>query len=291
MTENKKRKEKCSSSEESIPDPDENRSKKQESKIQSPPRKVTKKNIKESQMTDKMADMLQLDAEKFAQMLATPVVIEAMKNIMTPLLDEKLSAIDQRVNIVVEKQEEIQKTMKEKDDKMGKMEERLDNVEQQSKKNRLILTGLEEDVGEKIQERVIAFLKKTMGLEINDKWLLYAFRIGKKTPGKHRPILFELANGGFKQEIYGSRIKMSKTKDGGKVYLNEDLTPARSKLFYETRQLLKTGRIQSCWTVSGSIYVRSPTGITRPIRSLVDLSELKRTWAEAAAPRETEEPA
>ena len=44
------------------------------------------------------------------------------------------------------------------------------------------------------------------------------------------------------------------------LYINEDLTDFRGKLFAETRQKAKDGKIDSAWTSNGTIHAKAGAG-------------------------------
>ena len=41
-----------------------------------------------------------------------------------------------------------------------------------------------------------------------------------------------------------------------KIFINENLTPTRKKLFWKAKQLAKTNNYKFFWTVNGNVFVR-----------------------------------
>ncbi len=59
------------------------------------------------------------------------------------------------------------------------------------------------------------------------------------------------------------------------IFINEDLTQSRNKLFYDVRCMKKQDKIKSVWTQDGNIIVKvSDTSDPVPIQTHRDLSNV-----------------
>lgn len=281
ITEQQKRKEKCSSSGSDLSDKDQaSRENLLEKGTTSPPRKTARNYSPDWGTKRKMADKMEIDAATFAQILATPAVGAALKSVIAPILEEKLTAMDERITSITVDQDKMKKMVEEKELRLQTVELKLENMEQQTKQKRLKIVGLKEEENENTAKKVLEFINKIMKVETEAGMLTNAYRIGKKEEGKHRPIIIEFTTIEQKHKVYRARIHLSKCKEGEKIFINEDLTLVRNKLYFEARKLQKSGHITSCWTMGGSIFVRLPQGTSRQIRTETDLTTLNLTWAE-----------
>ncbi len=66
------------------------------------------------------------------------------------------------------------------------------------------------------------------------------------------------------------------------VYINDDLTLHRAKLFHDARKLVKQKRLHSTWTQQGSIMVKRYEG-NRPI-TVYDNQELRQVFESRSDP-------
>ena len=81
--------------------------------------------------------------------------------------------------------------------------------------------------------------------------------MGKQKGNKPRDLILTFADedkrNKFRNESQKAKLK---TEDGTPVYVNDNLTLARSKLFYDCRKLRKTKVLHSTWTQQGNIMVK-----------------------------------
>ena len=136
--------------------------------------------------------------------------------------------------------------------------------------NNLIILGLEEVRHEKPVEIVKDFAH-ALKVEISQ---IQARRIGR---GNKRPILVEFAKIWEKRKMYSMRTHLKDNGYAG-VFINEDLTPDQSAVFFHARQAKKQKLINSTWTMNGvtqiAKYSRNGQLISVPVMSLEHLQTL-----------------
>jgi hypothetical protein len=91
--------------------------------------------------------------------------------------------------------------------------------------------------------------------------VIRSHRVGKISPpgsfnSKTRQIIVHLADPSVKMRILRSRKNQRKSRNFKSVYINEDLTRTRIKIYYHARQLLKTKQIENLWTTNGKIIMK-----------------------------------
>jgi hypothetical protein len=131
---------------------------------------------------------------------------------------------------------------------------KTDELEQYGRRNGIRIFGIVEGQEEKIDDIVINTLKIANPAVTIEK-IGRCHRVGKKYAEsrlKPRAIIVKFTSYRWKQEI----MRNKKNFRGHDIFINDDLTKARSDLFYMTRCLKREGKIHSCWTWDGKIFVK-----------------------------------
>jgi len=159
---------------------------------------------------------------------------------------------------------------------------RLDQFETELRLNSLIIHGLPQasaSTGEKTSteneptKAVMDLCNTTLGLHIEEADVVCAYRLQKKGKDQHRPVLIKFETRGIRNLIYRARLKLRKTS----VYINEHLTALNAQTYAKARALVKSGKANSTWTMSGQTYIRlspDPGAKVTRIRNLKDLQSL-----------------
>ena len=155
--------------------------------------------------------------------------------------------------------------------RVSQLEATADAAEQYSRRNSLRIAGIPESLGEDTDEQVLD-LARDIDVDISISDIDRSHRVGKPRTDKPRDIIVKFAT-------YRARRKMHKaratTKDRGRkgVFLNEDLTRARSRLLFNARNLVKSHRIRSAWSSDGTILIRDNDDRVHRILTENDISE------------------
>ena len=154
---------------------------------------------------------------------------------------------------------QIRKDDTARDEKIQRLELKIDTMEQEKKCANLIISGLENS--DNPMTAATNFLKNKMQIDVNTGDIKNAFKFGKPNDQNKPPIKVVFASLAKRNEVYRKRITLKNTN----VYVNEDLTPMRSELLYLTRQFLKTKPGARTWSIEGKIFAKlSETG--KPLR-------------------------
>ncbi len=81
-------------------------------------------------------------------------------------------------------------------------------------------------------------------------------RMGKKKEEKPRDLVVQFVSKKKRDVFYSMRKQTPKNEENKKVYINEDLTEARAKLFYDARQMVKRNKLYGTWSQNGNIMVK-----------------------------------
>jgi tetrahydromethanopterin S-methyltransferase subunit G len=190
----------------------------------------------------------------------------------------------------------------------------VDFIEQQLRANHLIISGIPERKDEDL-ERIVIALGKKLGVKILSSDINAAYRSGQSLNGRPKIITIKFQNQKVRRKLYRGRIKLrleekedeedmqtdqkpegeaegavggaesragtSKEEDGNKkktfqVFINEDLTPKRAKIYKAVREIAIPRKWQT-WTENGIIFLRTRVGTAaKKILTDSDLKDLKK---------------
>ena len=187
--------------------------------------------------------------------LVSPIVTP----IITSSIQEVLHKQTEQLNVISAKLEKVETESRDKDIKIRSIERDIEELQQYGRRNAVIISGVSETEGDKLEPHEI----------------LRSHRLGPLRNGSVRPrnIVVKLATYNIMKRIYDVRRSLRNTG----IFISEHLTRHRGNLFYEARQLLKSGRLKHVWTPDGRVIVRSHDGVVFPIRENNDLDTFRNT--------------
>ena len=157
-------------------------------------------------------------------------------------------------------------------------EAKLDDLEQYSRRNSVRISGItENEKGEDIENNITSVLDDMkMSTKITLKDINRVHRIGPRvslTNKMHsQQIIIQFRDYKTKSAFIKER-KTLRTKLLN-VYMAEDLTQKRARLFYLTRNMKKQHNILDCWTYDGWIVIKDQHGKIRTVSSEDELNTL-----------------
>uniref|UniRef100_A0A8D9B2D2 FP protein C-terminal domain-containing protein n=1 Tax=Cacopsylla melanoneura TaxID=428564 RepID=A0A8D9B2D2_9HEMI len=187
-----------------------------------------------------------------------------MKSVMTEEIEKFKKVIDTQ-NEIIKKLEESNKKLEESNNLLTI---RVNDLEQYSIRSNIQITNIPEQAQEDL-EKMICELGEKVGVKLDFKQDIQAIhRVPTKSTRSPKPIIVKFSNrqlrNTFIKKAKEKKMKcsqMDSTKDllfsgNNQIYLNDHLTPANNKIFYEARKCVKEKRAKSAWTRDGKIYVK-----------------------------------
>ena len=151
---------------------------------------------------------------------------------------------------------QLQNDVTNLNDKVENLTKHLDNVEQYERRDTILLSGPvlpNETQHENTTQVAIASIKENLKININERDINIAHRLGSSVHQKKRPIIVKLTNRSLKQDLVGACVNLKP-----QLYINESLTPTRLSIFKQVLNVRKTHRakFQQCYTSDGKIVIK-----------------------------------
>lgn len=216
-------------------------------------------------------------------------VINALKeatkvdcDVLSDLVADKLQIRFRKMQHELDEKEKRIKTL---EDKVRKLEGKQDEAEQYSRRTSVRISGIPETSGEDVTKTVNeVFAVLGVSPVVNRVHRVGPLKskvatsqpasdpsppratspssdVGRETSAspspqfpRHRAILCQFISYADKANVMKNASVLKDKRPG--VYINEDLTRERSKLFYDARKLKKKGKIADCWTSDGKVVVK-----------------------------------
>ncbi len=159
----------------------------------------------------------------------------------------------------------LQRDLYKEHDMNQSLQTRIDNLDQKQRERNVRIVGfpeVEESNGD-IKSKVIQLVGES---GISAESIESTTRMGKRKDYKPRDLVVKFSTKETRDKFYALRKETPKEEHNKKVYINEDLTEARAKLFFDCRRMVKKERLFGTWTQNGNIMAKvtshdSPTVI------------------------------
>ncbi|KAK7919093.1 hypothetical protein WMY93_010377 [Mugilogobius chulae] len=137
--------------------------------------------------------------------------------------------------------------------KYDDVEDILDEQEQYSRRNCLVVFGVPENDRENTDEVILGIIGKKLKLEIQPGEIDRSHRLGPKSNNKKekpRGIIVKFAHYNIRNKVYRAKKELK----GSAMYILESLTAKRVKLLEDLRKKFKD-KLAASWTQDGRIYL------------------------------------
>ena len=230
---------------------------------------------------DDLQETDEMEEDRFIYLFATALKNEEIGGLMTKTFE---STINKKLKPIVDSLSEIKTNNVTRDTKVQLLEETCHSLEakmddyEQSKRNRnIIISGLSDD--NCCQEGAIEFLNTIPGVTVSSFDIEYALKL-RQTRSTNAGTKSNRIRVVMKDKLKKSEImkckKLLKNKDTDK-WINDDLTPYRSKLQYLARQCVKNGTLAQTWTYDGKIFIKKEAETSgKLITSTKDLPDVEK---------------
>ncbi len=140
----------------------------------------------------------------------------------------------------------LQKTLNERS-------ETIEDLQQYTRRNCLIVTGLPEEKGEDTDQTIRKLAKDKMNIDLDERDLDRSHRLGKPQDGKRRPIVVKFTRYNTRQRF----MKNRKHLKGSRVGVQDLLTPHTQDLLKEAKKMMNDMQdLTAVWTWDGKVMVQ-----------------------------------
>lgn len=188
-------------------------------------------------------------------------------------LSEEISVVRAQQKSIMDLVEEV-KALRfqnaEKDRRLLQLENRVAELEQHTRINDVIITGLhikprsyaravtDDSGGEPSEQEVssveqqVADFLQTKGIEMDINKIEACHPLPRRDDGDRRTVIMRFVNRKDKSAL----LKQGRKLKGSNVYINEHLTKQNADIARKARLLRKQGKIQHTWTSNCKIFIK-----------------------------------
>lgn len=182
--------------------------------------------------------------------------MQEIKSSLSFMSEEINKVVKQQENLMslVEEVRELKAQINKRDQRIELLEQRIDDVEQHSRANDLIITGL--DTKHCSYARATAGVQQGEDAPPEELHILeqqVAQFLSRKDMKTKPTIVVQFAN--RKPKI--ALLRQSKKLKGTGVYVNEHLTKKNAEMARNGRVLRQQNKIQATWTRNGTVFIKS----------------------------------
>ena len=157
--------------------------------------------------------------------------------------DEKINQLEKTIENLVEKQKSLSSE--------------IDDLEQYSRRNCLVLHGVNESIDENINEIIVKTFSEELGVEINEDDLdrsqgklgKHRLEKPKRKDNKPRPIIVKFARYAVRKEIFMNKKKLK----GKRLLITENLTSSRIQLLGNAQRKYE---VRNVWASDARVMVK-----------------------------------
>lgn len=141
--------------------------------------------------------------------------------------------------------------------------QKINSIEQYSRRKNLRIFGLTETKNEDIENVTIEFLNSKLKMGFTTSNIGECYRVGRQTDNKPRAILINFVNHKQRMEVYYKKRDLK----GSGITMKEDLTTENLNKYTEASE--KYG-LKNTWTKNGVVYVKTADRVIRYAEDLED---------------------
>ena len=215
-----------------------------------------------------------LEALHDQQSCIMKALISALVTPIREAIKEELKVQEKNFDSLNKQISSLQADLNDKNKYISTLEERIDELEQYSRRNCLIFTGIPEKDEEKTDEIIFDIAKKQLNIELQNSDIDRSHRIPggprRRDNEKPRNIVVKFSTYNARRRVFEQKSKLKSRNN--RIFINEQLTKKRSELYFEARKLVKTGKVKQAWTYDGRVLIRNNYDKVQPIKNFIDIA-------------------
>ena len=180
----------------------------------------------------------------------TSLVLELLREVRNQgvVFGEKFSKLHDEIQNLKNSNEKLTKKLRERDEEVKDLRFRLENMEMRGRQNEVVISCPSIDLIDKddFSTPMTKLLRDNLDLT-NDELKQFSFRkIGKRA-------LVTVPTAQLRKKMFTA----SRSRRPANFYVNESLTPERSKFFYDVRAFLRASNVRViAYTLLGVVHIK-----------------------------------
>ena len=158
------------------------------------------------------------------------------------LLESQLAIQKSVTDNLVEDRSRLNKTIED-------LEDELDDQQQYSRRNCLLIHGVEEKQNENVEAAVMDIVDNKLKATVLKNDISRMHRLGRRKQGRPRPIIVRFISYRQRKNIFDVKKRLK----GQGILITENLTSKRYSLL---RKCIEQHGRENCWTLDGRIYFK-----------------------------------
>lgn len=174
-----------------------------------------------------------------------PVIVEAVRAAVTTAMSSMMATLKDVFTEMIMKD-------RDRDDERAALswQKEVDRLEQYSRRENVRVFGLPEGPGKEDTSAEVVKLASDMGLHLKKEDISVSHRLPGRGKGP-QPVIVKFVRRSTKVDMLRAKKKLKHVDGRSKVFVEEDLTPLRSKMLKAVRQDAAT---KSAWSIDGKIF-------------------------------------
>jgi len=119
---------------------------------------------------------------------------------------------------------------------------------------------------------VLSLFNTQLGIDLSPRDVSVCHRLKKSQNMQHPPIVIRFTHRKARDAMLNARKKL-RDLPNNRVFVNEHLTKANSKIFAQARKLVKDHKLLRAWTSHGHIVIKALNNTVINIKSLSELDQ------------------
>ena len=240
------------------------------------PQKHTDINSGLKQINEKLSDVMLSNSEILKNLI--PEIVKNVREKITKIFEDKLDKLESRIFEVEIENDKLKKEMEDNKRESAKKEDelrqaivdidktswehggRINSLDQYSRSNNLVISGIHEDQGQwerprETAEKVVKTLnEKLKDLNLKNMDIDICHRLGKIRTEKPRPVIVRFISRMTRNDLMYRRRDLK----GTNIFVNEDLSHLNRHMLVNLKRMIP--RDESMWVKDGTLYHKSANG-------------------------------
>ena len=166
-------------------------------------------------------------------------LISALVSQIRGAIKDELKSQEKNFEILTQQIDSLKTELKEKNGYISQRETRIDDLEQYSRRNCLVISGIPETENESTDDIILDLVNKQLNTSLEAREIDRSHRVPGGPPrinaDKPRNIIVKFTSYNARKRVFEKKSNLKNARN--RIFINENLTKQRSEMYFETRKL------------------------------------------------------